>query len=556
MAIATTDQLYGLTNVNEGLATKLPNLKATTALEEALYKLLEHPEGQKAVLDLQMKYIKISEKDLAVINASEFTDTQKQDIIDYEKKKLRDFIDVNWYTDKLITELCSAANDSQAKQQAWQAIFEVILKAYYVARDDTAKFNIVRDMVDSLAVVTDAFVVEFNGKLRENLALAAQGAQAFFRVANFYGMDSQVAVCNQWHKKAENFIFSNGLEKTQELAILYNLSAGEIFRNFQLYNPDGSLNTNPFPIECIYYFKKSLDLHHEIGSTLEDTPHMRHVLMCLAHVKAEELKHRLLCSDPFTLELKDELQVNATAILKSLEQLKPYVINDGYRMGSILGSESLLYMLQGDATNAVEASRASLDYMPIEQSGQYSYALNNAADIHVFMGTILYLSTDIVEDIYKIIEDHPYAQMAKKLYDNIPFKITPYDSQEEILAIASKYLVVAIVCYLKSHQLSHGADKPERIYAAQAQKSLEKMGVDETAIESLYFDKQVQHFIKHCKILSVAPEKVTPANETEVDGQKSFTDYFSIKFLKQSFEDLQEMVASAFNFGGGPAPKP
>lgn len=538
---------------------------ANIDLEKALYQLLEHPEGKKALLDLQLKYITLSDKTLSSINASKFTDAEKQTIIDYEKKKSRDLIDVNSLIDKLVSDISQEDIDSQAIQKAWQDIFEVILKAYYVARDDSTKFKTVRDIIPLLAVVVDTFVTEFDGQLQENQFLASQVAQAFFRVANCYGMDDQSDVCNKWLSKAENFIVSNGLENTQELAILYNLYAGEVSRRFQSYNPDGSLNTNPFPVECIYYFQKALDLHRDIGSTLSNTAHMRHVLMCLSSVKSQELVHRLHLSDTFSPELQHDLLVDSEVVFKLLEDLKPYVKQDGYRIGGILQIESLLYMLQGDASSAVDASRAALEYMPITQTGQYSSALNNAADIHVFMGALLYLTLGFEEDIYKIIEEHPFSKIAEKMHNAVQFNVESSNTPENILATAKNYLVAAITCYVKSHQMSHDPDKPERIYADQAQKSLEKIGVEEEYIEMLYFNEEVQRYLKHCELVKVTvvedissleENDIPVENEVEFYSRKTITDYFSFKLLKQNWDTLQETFSYYSPFNVGSAPKP
>ena len=240
MSIALTNPDPDLATVNETeINIALPKeIIPELSLEQALTQLLEHSEGNKALVEQKMKEINIPEEELNSIVNSEFSEAQKQTIIDYKKKQICDSIDFSAYAKELVSNVCNA-DDLAAKQTAWQNILDVILKAYYVARDDIAKFKAMRDMVGPLSVMLENFVTEFDGKLQHNPLLAAQGAQAFFRVANFYGMDDKADVCSKWHNAAEKYIFNNGLDKTQELAILYNLRGGEISRRFSSYNQDG-----------------------------------------------------------------------------------------------------------------------------------------------------------------------------------------------------------------------------------------------------------------------------------------------------------------------------
>jgi len=518
-------------------------------LIKALLQLLEHKAGKKAFLDLQTEKMQLSEIELkALADNPEFTESQKKAAITFAKTLHLNEIDVDAELQSWLSNF-EKSDDPVVKLAAWQALADIVLKAYYVARDDAAMFKTVREVIEPLGIFAAAYVDEFDGKLQDKQIFSAKIAQLLFRVANFNGMADQAEICSQWHDKAEKFILNNGLENTQEYAVLLNLRGGEISRRFKPYNADGSLNK--FPVECVDYFQRALDLHTKIGSTLQTTAHMRHVQMCLATVKVKVLQYEFESATKLHAELKQHLKVSAHEIFELLHTLYPTLGLDGYRIAQCLQIEGQVHLLQGELSKAVELATAAIPFMPEKQSGQRSNLLNKTGDMYVAMAQALYLAAGNSESKFMIkqMADHPYTKLAQKLVAEFQITIAP---TKDLLSIADNFVVMATACYVKSYQISKGIDQAEHLYAEQAKLALRQIGIEEDLLELVYFDQPLEELLADI----MGSEKI-PDVGPNVATAPSITTMFTTK-LQEGLDTFKDALMSVvYNpFAAAPQPKP
>lgn len=521
------------------------------SIETVLQQLLDHPTGKKAFLDLQMELIKLPIEEMEAISTNkEFSLSQKQTIILYKKQQLRDAMDNDAQLKKLISNLSVTHTDSTAKQGAWKIVIDILLRAYPATINSDAKFKIESGMIDLLATAALAYVEEFNGKLQDNKQFAAQVTQLIFIVANLYAMDKQSAKCNEWYDVAEKFIFVNYLDNTKELAIYYNLRVEDLLRGFFLNNDDRALDAEPFPAKIMYYLQIAWKLHFEIGSNLATNTHMRYTLMNLVMAKSQELKHRLQMSAVMTPELMADFESEAKTISNLLDQLKPYIHNDGYLKATVFQTEAMLYMLKGEFSNAIDKLVSALYFMPDDKTWQKANLLNDVANMHVAMGTILYKAANL-KDMLQEVEEHPYAKMACKIFAAMPLEVDPVLYQDQMLDVANNYIMLAIYCYVHAHQIYNNLEQPWHMYAEQAQHRLQQLGVEESLIEILYFDDKIEDVIKEDSINIVVRPKVA--------SSISLVSMFATK-VQQGLGDLHNMIANSpynpFNNSSTTAPKP
>jgi hypothetical protein len=493
--------------------------------------------------------MQLSEMELkALADNPEFTESQKKAAITFAKTLHRNQVDAEAELQSLLNDFENSENPD-AKLAAWQALADVVLKAYYVARDDNAMFKSMRDMIEPLTIFAAAYVNEFNGKLQNDKVFAAKIVQLLFRVANFYGMADQPEICSQWHDKAEQFIVANGLENTSEYAILLNLRGGELSRRFKMYNTDGSLNE--FPEACVDYFQRALDLHKKIGSTLATTPHMRHVQMCLAAVKVQRLQYEFQSIKPQTAAFKQHFKDSIHGVFELLHALYPTLGLDGYRIAQCLQIEAQLYLLQGEMTKAVEMATASIPFMPEKQNGQRSNLLNEVANIYITMANVLYGSIGNTESKFmlKQMADHPYTKLAQQLAQNYELKISP---SKDLLAVADNFVVMATACYVKSYQLSKGVDQSEHMYSEHAKLALKQIGIEDDLLDLVYFDQPLEELLSDIMGTDKIPE-VSPG----IVAGPSLTTMFTTKLQEglNSFKDA--LWGVVYNpFAAAPATPP
>lgn len=458
----------------------------------ALQQLITHKAGKKAFIDIQTDKIQLSETELkALADNPEFTESQKKAAITFAKTLHRNQVDADAELQLLLHNFEHSVNPEE-KLAAWQALIDVVLKAYFVAMDDNVMFKSVREVIEYLTIFAAVYVDEFNGKLQNDKIFAAKIVKLLFSVANFYGTADQTENCIQWHDKAERFMLDNDLANTQEYAVLLNLRGEEALRRFKPYNTDGSLNK--FPAACVVYYQQALDLHTKIGSTLAATPHMRHVQMGLAAVKAQKLQYEFEKTNPQTAEFKKYIKESTHEVYELLHDLYPTLGLDGYRIAQCLQIESQLYLLQGELSKAIEMATASIPFMPEKQNGQRSNLLNKVGNIYVAMANVLYQTSGNTESKFMIkqMADHPYTKLAQKLVQDYDLKVAP---SKDLLAVADNFVVMATACYVKSYQLCKSAEQHDRLHSDQAKVALQQIGIENDLLDLVYFDQPLEELL-------------------------------------------------------------
>lgn len=515
----------------------------------ALQQLTTHKAGKKAFIEIQTDKMQLSETELkALADNPEFTESQKKAAITFAKTMHRNEIDVEAELQSLLNNFENSENLGE-KIFAWKALADVILKAYNVTMDDSVILKSVRDVIDSLTILAVAYVNEFNGKLQDDKVFAAKIVQLLFSIANFYGMADQIEVCNKWHDKAERFILDNDLENTQEYAVLFNMRGEEIFRRFKPYNSEGTLNK--FPTSCVVYYQRALDLHTKIGSTLAATPHMRHVQMCLAAAKAQNLQYEFENTEQKTAEFKKYIKDATNEVYELLHALYPTLGLDGYRIAQCLQIESQLYLLQGELSKAVEMATASIPFMPEKQNSQRSQLLNKVGNTYVAMAHVLYEASGNTESKFMIkqMAEHPYTKLAHKLAHDYDLKVAP---SKDLLAVADNFVVMATACFVKSYQLCKSAEPRDRQYSDQAKIALQQIGIEDNLLDLVYFDQPLEELLGDIMGSDKIPE-VGPG----VEPEPSFTTMFTTT-LQQGLNSFKDALMSVvYNpFAAPPAPTP
>lgn len=340
----------------------------------------------------------------------------------------------NESTRTMIADLGSAGDDAVLLQRAWLPILQQLNASYYMARDNTKKFHSVTPLIDDLVKVTEICIKQLNGQLANNALLAEEATQLHFKVSNYYSLASTVDsrnydLCSQWLKKAEDFIQANGLAETKNHAILHNLIGGHESRGFVM----GLLEV--FPHSCVEHFQEAARIHNEkLDSKLENVKdvELRHVLMCLAHVTAQEAFNKVLLQGAVTADIK--LACDATTAI--LDQLSDDVLllpKDGspdyYRRAGCLHAKAYVALLLGDflgARTAIEKAEETMEasIAITGATGQLSLILNDVDNIHVAFGTAKalkskQLSQGQFEDMYAKEADKQLASVSSNRFSQL-----------------------------------------------------------------------------------------------------------------------------------------
>lgn len=314
----------------------------------------------------------------------------------------------------LINNLAAAKTDEQLIKD-WQAIVQALNKTYYVARNDLSGFKKLQKVIKPLESVTLDCMDQLKGKLNNNKELAAEILQLQFRVANYYSIANNFAQSKAWLDRANDFIQSNNLQDTPEAAVYHNLRGGELSRQYQA----GKLKT--YPTASITEFEDALAIHKKIGHTLQANTHMRHIQMCLAGVIMQDALWITQTQQQVTPEVK-QLMARSSELL---DELEPYLGDDGYRIAGALQIRSYISTLNGDFMKAFDQINKAKHAMPVKDAGQLSSLLNEYSNICVALAQAnLEQSQDLTagkaENMYaekakvnmQDISKHPYAKLA------------------------------------------------------------------------------------------------------------------------------------------------
>ncbi len=517
----------------------------------AVQQLITHKSGKKAFLEIQTEKMQLSETELkALADNPEFTESQKKAAITFAKTLHRNQVNTDLELQLLLFNFEKSEN-TEEKPAAWQALADIVLRAYYLLLDDNTVFKTIREVNESLAVFTDAYINEFNAKLQNNKPLAIKIAHLLFCVANFYNMADQAENFAKWYNKAEHFILNNDLENAQEYAILLSIRAEEILRHYKPYNADGTLNK--FPEACVLYYQRALNLHVKIGSTLNTDSHMRHVQMCLAIAKMQSLQYKFESTNTQTANFRQYAKEESNVIFELLHTLYPTLGLDGYRISQCLQTEAQLYLLQGELTKAVEMATASIPFMPEKNSGPRSNLLNKVGNIYIVMANVMYQNINSTESKFMIqrMANHPYTKITHKLTHDFSIKIS---DNKKLLDVADNFVVMAAACYIKSYHLSKSLDQPGHIYSQQAKIALQQIAIKDDVLDSEYFNQPLEELLSE-----IMDESKIPDVAIDVAAGPSFTTMFTNTLQNglNTFKDaLMSVVYNPFAAAFTPATPP
>ncbi len=314
-----------------------------------------------------------------------------------------------------INNVINASNSAEAIK-AWQPVVDVLLKNYYVARDDLAGFQKIGKVINSLSYVIDHCVAQLQGNLKSDPQLAKDLIQLYFRVANYYSIANDFEQASAWLDKTEVYVKAEGLQQTENNSVYYNLRGGEWARQYQA----GKLNN--FPHESVENFEQALSIHQSLGNTLASNKHMRHVQMCLASNITQEAIWIVQTEQKVTPKVKAMI----ARAEKLLNELEPNLTNDPYRIAGVLQARSNISLLRGEFDEAIAQMHKAAAAMPPKDSGQLSGILNDYANVCVAKAAASLIRANNIsagkaENMYaeqatvgmEQIDQHPYAQLAR-----------------------------------------------------------------------------------------------------------------------------------------------
>lgn len=355
--------------------------------------------------------------------------------------------------DTLINELLTTGDDQQKKQAAWQAIIKPLNPEYYVARDNTIKFNKVQPHITALAAAASAAIDALNGHLKDNPTLAADIVQFIFKVSNYYSIASTLEQnnfdeCTKWLLKARDFIDNNGLKNTLQDAIWNNLMGGHKSREYQMGRSTGR------PSEAVTHFEEAVRIHTEnLGSKL-DNPNdieLRHVQMCLSSTLLQDVMWCVVNDGKVSEESQKSIN-KAKSLLEALTE-EHLVLKNGtpdlYRRAGCLQSKGYILILEGNFEEAFEKMSLA--------SCTMKHAIGN---------------TGATGQLSAILNDEAgsWLALATKSKANAQDYIGKPNAQD--------YIAKAKTCLEESKKLSKG--QFEQMYAENAEKMLAQINNDYT----------------------------------------------------------------------------
>ncbi len=292
--------------------------------------------------------------------------------------------------DELIAALDAVnAGDQAQLNSAWQAIIKLLNPAYYVARDNTKKFNSVRPHMLALETAVNAAHTALSGNLAENNGLAADLVQFIFKVSNYYSIASTLDAanfdtCSMWLQCAAETILSNGLEDSLQHSIWHNLIGGHKSRAYQMGRDIGRPNA------AVKHFAEAVRIHKEVLHSSLDNPNdveLRHVQMCYASTMLQDAMWVTLDAADLTAE-SIAARERAVELLNELTDAR-LVLKDGspdlYRRAGREQARGYAFTLAGNFTAAAQSMQCAADLMRAAigatgATGQLSAILNDQAE--------------------------------------------------------------------------------------------------------------------------------------------------------------------------------